>query len=238
MSKSILYCAATVKEMNARLNAFNLKFENLSNFSELVWAKSWTQGNTEYIFAVTGVGIPLTIARLLPLAAGCRPRKIINVGIAGAYVGSNLKVGDLVSGVSECFGDLGMELPSEKVQDIGDPEDNEEKFLPLSATSWADEIYQTPFLLVQEPNLPAGIGCTVNACTGRAATGELRRKLFGADFETMEGAAVALVGKFVGIKVCEIRAISNLASTRDMRPENVELALKNLTQYFGQSSPE
>ena len=47
-------------------------------------------------------------------------------------------------------------------------------------------------------------------------------------FESMEGAAVAQIGQRFGIPVSEIRAISNIASRRDMRPENIRLALTHL----------
>jgi nucleoside phosphorylase len=72
----------------------------------------------------------------------------------------------------------------------------------------------------------------VNQCTGREVTGLLRRKLFLADFESMEGAAVALVGKLQGIPVSELRSISNFASTRDMQASSMALALGNLGDYM------
>jgi len=48
----------------------------------------------------------------------------------------------------------------------------------------------------------------------------------------MEGAAVAQAGYILESPVCEIRAISNIASDRDMRPENIRIALDALTTYF------
>lgn len=226
MSKPTLFCAATVKEMDACLAGIGLMFNSLPEFESLTWAKNAQMEKVEFIFAVTGVGIPLTIARLMPLVAGVSPQKIINVGIAGAYRAEPMEnskpllIGDLVTAKSECFGDLGMEIPGE------------EKFLPLAATTWADDIYRNPFLLAPLAGLREGNGCTVNTCTGLEETGSRRRKIFAADFETMEGAAVALVGKFMGIPVSELRAISNFSAARDMRPENVESALVSLTNYF------
>lgn len=180
------------------------------------------------IFAVTGVGIPMTLARLAPLIASLRPALIVNVGIAGAYPGSGLAVGDLVAGESEVFGDIGMELPGP------------EAFLPLGGMPWADPEYREPLPLTLAPfhrpghfpRLRAGRGCTVNACAGRRETGELRRRLFGADFESMEGAAAALAGSLAGIPVAEVRAISNIAAERDMRPANVDRALENLGAFL------
>jgi futalosine hydrolase len=167
----------------------------------------------------------MTLARLLPLAAAERPRLIANVGIAGAYAGAGLGLGDLAAAESEAFGDLGMETPGP------------EAFVPLAAFPWCDEVYRRPLPLTLEPwaGTPApraAHGCTVNACTGRAATGALRRAAFHGDFETMEGAAVALAGQELGIPAAELRAISNIAADRDMRPGNMALALGSLGAYM------
>ena len=133
----------------------------------------------------------------------------------------------------------------------------EDAFIPLSVLPWADEIYKQPISLTLSPLdfevkalmgiiptavgiiptavLPrVGRGCTVNTCTGQSTTGERRRKLFSADFETMEGAAIALTAQMLGLPASELRSISNMASTRDMRPENVELALRNLGMFMSE----
>jgi futalosine hydrolase len=198
MAGPLLVCAATLRELDAANPA-----------------------GAEVIAAVTGVGIPMTLLSLEPLLREHRPSLILNVGIAGAYPGSGLSLGEAVAGESEVFGDLGLESPGP------------ERFIPLATQPWASLEYREPLALSLEPwaALPAirrGRGCTVNACTGTAETGALRRRLFGADFESMEGAAVALIGKRAGIPVAELRTISNIASDRDMRPENIESALRAL----------
>ncbi len=213
----ILLCAATVQEMDACLGALGFRFRDLAPALD----RAWVRGRGGILCAVTGVGIPLTLARLLPLAAQAAPELILNAGIAGAYPGSGLAIGDVVTAESETFGDLGMETPGP------------EAFLPLASFAWADDDYRRPLTLDPEPGLPSARGCTVNACTGTEATGKLRRSLTGAGFETMEGAAAALAGRESGIPVREVRAISNLASTRDFRPENAERALGNLGVYMG-----
>ncbi len=171
---------------------------------------------------VTGVGIPLALAQILTTAGPLKPRRILNIGIAGAYPGSGLEIGDIVIGQFETYGDVGFELPEPP------------GFRSINESSWG-EFYQTPLPLAQFAEFPGthfGIGCTVNACTGTLETGQAREAAFGADFETMEGAAAAQAGQILEIPVCEIRAVSNFASTRDMRPENIKLALANLAAYF------
>lgn len=217
----ILLCAATLRELDACLDAFGTPFESLP-----AGPRPWARRLGSHLAAVTGVGIPLTLARLMPLAADFRPERIVNVGIAGAYPGSGLEIGDLAAAESDTFGDLGMEMPEP------------DGFLPLAAMPWCDAEYLRPVAMsVESFGGPGGLrlarGCTVNACAGRAETGLRRRALTGADFETMEGAAVALAARELAIPASQARAISNIASTRDMRPENIALALRNLGAYMG-----
>jgi futalosine hydrolase len=217
----ILLCAATRMEMDACLGMLGEAFDSLP-----VGPRPYTRRRGRVLLAATGPGIPLTLARLLPLLLSERPSALVNIGIAGAYIGSGLAIGDLVAGESERFGDLGMETTGP------------EAFLPIAGFDWSDPVYARPLALSLEPlaspepgfvpGLKRARGCTVNACTGTAATGARRRALAGADFESMEGAAAALAGMELGIPVAEVRAISNMAADRDMRPENIGLALRAL----------
>jgi futalosine hydrolase len=173
---------------------------------------------------VTGVGIPRALERVLLVAAREQPGRILNIGIAGAYPNSGLRIGEVITGDAEVYGDLGMELPEEP------------GFQALHETPFGSD-YAKPFALVPEivgVKIPACRGCTVNTCTGTDETGLRRERLFAAAFETMEGAAVAQAGHTLGVPVTEIRAISNIAARRDMRPENIKLALAQLASYFQQ----
>ena len=195
----LLVCAATPSE----IAAFGTLTETQSSF-------------------LTGVGIPQALAETLVTAGQLKPKRILNIGIAGAYPGSGLRIGDVTTALFETYGDVGFELPEPP------------GFRSINGSPWG-EFYQTPLPLEQFTEFPcahSGVGCTVNACTGTEETGRAREAAFGADFETMEGAAVAQAGQILEIPVCEIRAISNFASTRDMRSENIQLALANLAAYF------
>ena len=201
-----LICAATQAELN-----------------------TWLDTGTDTRFpacrpVVSGVGIPQTIATLLPLALSGDYSLLVNIGIAGAYPQCCLGIGDIVIADGEVYGDLGMELPEEPW------------FQPLAETPFG-AAYAQAFPTVREPALsqPGTAhrrGATVNACAGSDATGRRRETLFGAAFETMEGAAVAQVGQIADIPVCEIRAISNIAARRDMRIENIRIALRKLHEYL------
>jgi len=171
---------------------------------------------------LTGVGIPVALAQTLWVARRLRPARLLNIGIAGAYPGSGLSVGDIVIGTEEVYGDVGFEMPEEP------------GFRHIRESPWGAS-YQEPMGLTVFPEFAGareGRGCTVNVCTGTKATGRLRERLFDAAFETMEGAAVAQAGYILEVPVCEVRAISNIASDRDMRPENIRIALDALAAYF------
>ncbi len=199
---SVIFCAAT-------------KFE-LEAFPHLAGAER----------VETGVGIPqvfLTLPGRVHSVAGIR---IVNGGIAGAYPNSGLTLGDIVIGTSEVYGDLGFELPEEP------------GFRALAESEFGAP-YREPFPLkvpdtLERTGLPfsTGRGCTVNTCTGTRKTGERRERIFAAQFETMEGAAAAQIGAAAGVSVIEIRAISNFASDRDMKPETIRLALQNLRRFL------
>ncbi len=173
---------------------------------------------------VSGVGIPATFATLMPKVLAGDYSLLVNIGIAGAYPGSGLAIGEVVLGLGETYADLGMELP--------DPPG----FLPLHETAFGGD-YQKVYPLVRprelaNPDTRVAYGATVNACTGTTEMGFRRASQFGSAFETMEGAAVAHVGQIGGVPVCEIRAVSNIAARRDIRPENIRRALGNLREYL------
>lgn len=206
-----LICAATVEE---------LQTFGLADAEPVEPGKLWRI--PEGYASVSGIGTPITLLRLLPWIQSLKPGWLVNLGIAGAYPGSDLKIGDVVMGTSEVFADLGMEMP------------DEEGFRPLSEFPFSEVALRSPMpLWVPEwADAKQGRGATINSCTGRDETGRMRRKLFGADFESMEGAAVALAGSGARITVCEVRAISNMASKRDVRPENILIALNSLRAFW------
>jgi futalosine hydrolase len=188
---------------------------------------------------VSGVGIPATLITLWNYKATApgfrRPRLLLNIGIAGAYPDTGIRIGDIVIADSDCYGDVGMEIPGE---------DGLSRFQPISETAFGKSFYAEPLpatipesiamrIGAQEGfTVHCGRGSTVNTCTGTDAVGRRRRQQTGAAFETMEGAAVLQAGQMLGIPVCQIRAISNIAAHRDMRPENIRLALVNLRAYL------
>jgi len=180
------------------------------------------------IRAITGVGIPHTLLRLPRFLAEYRPDFVINSGIAGAYPDCGLQIGDLTWAESEVYGDIGFQQPDATFQPIQES--------PFGAGYEHYEMSVPPAsdspITGGRGGIAVGVGCTVNTCTGTQAMGEFRRDTFIASFETMEGAAVAQVCQREGVPVYELRAISNIAAERDMRPENIKIALERLKAFL------
>ncbi|MBB6050337.1 hypothetical protein [Armatimonas rosea] len=183
---------------------------------------AWGEPEDGVSLRVTGVGAPATFMALLERPA---VDLIVNIGIAGAYPGSGLAIGDLVVGESEVWGDVGFALPEPP------------HFRPIQDSPFG-AFYAEPLALhiPTALGLPQGRGCTVQTCTGTDTQGAQRRELFSAHFETMEGAALAQLGHHWQIPVCELRAISNIAAQRDMRPENLHLSRERLGKFLQQDT--
>jgi len=214
----LLVCAATLAELSAYLRDGEPPPMNEG-------AHCLASGSVAV--AVTGVGIPCTLLRLPPLLAELRPESVLNIGIAGAYPNSGLEIGAVAMARSEILGDIGFELPREPgFQFVGEaPFGGFYREMPMSLA---------PEFLADPDGNPCRQtnACTVNACTGTLRTGLMRERLFAVGMESMEGAAVALACEAVGIPACEVRAISNIAGDRDMRPENIGIALRSLRAHL------
>ncbi len=182
-------------------------------------------------FSVTGPGIPWTQLRLAQGLGQLRPLRVMQVGLAGAFAGQSLGIGDLIVADEDVFGDLGCEWPNQK-------SDNGSGFMPLASLPWAEVGQGMPLpcspwpeeSFRRLPELKRGRGLTVNTVTGTKYTADLRQKIFAPDFETMEGAAGALICHSQNTPFYQMRAISNFVGPRDMRPENFHLALKKMTE--------
>jgi futalosine hydrolase len=163
---------------------------------------------------VTGIG-PVNAAHAVTLAiVRDQPASIVVCGIAGAYPGSGLQIGDVVAASSECYGDLGAASPS--------------GFLDMKALGFAviggpPPIYnELPMQVFPAAALARFV--TVSTCTG---TDEMARSIEARTqgaVENMEGAAIAHVANMHGVPVGEVRGISNLVTNRDTATWQVKRA--------------
>lgn len=153
---------------------------------------------------------------------------VVLAGICGAYPGRGLDVGDVVRVDSEVVGDLGV------VECDG-------SFTPwhkVCSTSANGSVAQASAQVYESSSLrgvPAWLsklkpvsGLSVNCCTGTASMAADRVRSFNVDVESMEGAACFSICHAFCVPCCEIRAVSNFATTRDKSTWRIKDALDRL----------
>lgn len=173
---------------------------------------------TETLLA-TGVGIPATLACLWDLPSV--PTSVLHVGIAGAYPDTGLAIGDVVVVRTDCFADLGMELPETP------------HFLPLAKSPFANRTaLKYEWIVPDLPDARVVDAGTVSSCTGTIVTGTARRDAHGIQIESMEGAAVAMAVERWQVPSVQVRAISNIAADRSIDREGIRLAFDSLTRWL------
>ena len=139
---------------------------------------------------------------------------LIVCGVGGAYPGSGLTTASVVCADSETYGDLGAESPDGflDMQALGFPVVGGPNplfnRLPLDLFPAARRV---PFV-------------TCATCTGTDAKASALVARTGGAVESMEGAAVVHVARLMGVKVGEVRGISNAVGNRDRAAWRLEEA--------------
>ncbi len=172
---------------------------------------------------ILGIGI-LNFATNLTFLLGDAKRHGISIsavfilGVCGAYPGRGIDVLDVVRVDAESVGDMGYQ-------------DRDGSFYPFPSSVRATAPEHAPSHLQK---LKSVVGLTVNRCTGTEELGLSRSRMFDADIENMEGAAGIAACMACRVPVFEIRAVSNMASTRDRESWKFNEALSALRQaVFG-----
>ncbi len=153
---------------------------------------------------ILGMGILNFATNLTYLLASVKQQKIqisgvLILGVCGAYPDRGINVLDVVRVDSECVGDMGYQ-------------EKDGTFSPFPSSVRATAVEHAP---VHLQKLKSAVGLTVNCCTGTEELGCMRAKMFDADIENMEGAAGIAACMAHNTPVFEIRAVSNMATTRD-----------------------
>lgn len=168
---------------------------------------------------ILGLGILNFATNLTYLLSSVKQQKIeisavIILGVCGAYPGRGINVLDVVRVDSECVGDMGYQ-------------EKDGSFFPFPSSVRATAAEHAPAHLQK---LKSAVGLTVNCCTGTEELGLARAKMFNADIENMEGAAGISACIAHNMPVFEIRAVSNMATTRDRKSWKFNEALAALRQ--------
>ena len=179
----------------------------------------------------TGIGM-INTAYVLTKAL-CRKSYdlVLNIGVCGSYTDS-LKVGTVVEVTQEILGDLGATTADGEfldLQELGFPlfeKPSGVVFNTLSNPTRIRDVFPTA-------DFPQVQGLTLNTTTGDQNRIAHLQRLFDADIETMEGAAVALVCQREGIPYLELRAVSNKVEPRNKSHWNIGDAINNLHVAVG-----
>jgi futalosine hydrolase len=189
----------------------------------LVGRKPATRGlldGAPVILLPAGMGKTNAAQALTALLEQHPVRGVLNVGVAGAYPGSGLAVGDVALATAEIYGDEGVEAPQGwlSTEAIGIPllQAGAGRFFnhfPLDAGLVArsrDRLARAGFAAATGPFV------TVSCCSGTARRGADIAERFGAICETMEGAALAHVAALYEVPFLEVRGVSNAVEDRDL----------------------
>ena len=171
-------------------------------------------------FAVTGVGMLPTAYALTKLLAQKKYDWVLNVGIAGTF-SDKIALGETVLVERETVGDSGVE----SVEGVVQP-------LPLELQSNIDLRcpYVNDFSFLQSVKKVSGI--TVSLLTENAERVALRKTLYNADVEAMEGAAFFYVCLREKVKFLQLRGISNRVGERDRAKWKVAEALESVSNLI------
>ncbi len=219
LKDSPLFAFATALE-------FSRVFPEESSQARSVRALIPLRGKFEGSYAcILGVGLLDFSVGLSKVLMNCtqtnvRVSSVINVGVCGAYPGRGLNVLDVVCVASEKVGDFGCEELDGSVTVW-------KNLYRGSSMEKAPDILRNCLL-----NIPQVTGATVNCCTGTEASALQRIKQLNCDVESMEGAACFAVCESFGISAFQIRAVSNIASTRDKSKWKIKEALEKLHQLL------
>ena len=174
---------------------------------------------------ISGVGLLAATYQLGKAVQPWRPDLILQAGVGGSFE-TAIPLGTVVAVSSERVGDMGVE--------------EADRFVPLSrmglesgdAAPWKDGVLPNEHAILQECGLPAWKGITINEITTRKSRMTLYRDEFGAQIESMEGAALHYVGRMEGIPFLQVRAVSNYVGERDKSKWNMEEALRKLNAFI------
>ena len=187
-------------------------------------------GDLRISLLVAGIGSMSTSWELQKwLSSNERPDLAINTGIAGSFR-DEIRIGDVVMPVSDCFGDAGIE--------------DGDKFLTLSEAGLAasGEFPYTDGVIRADASLSGKLdglvrpvkAVTVNTATGSLATREKLVAKYDPDIETMEGATFFYICSREKIPFLALRAVSNMVEVRNRKNWDIKLAISNLQEKLNE----
>jgi futalosine hydrolase len=177
-------------------------------------------GTEELVCGVGKTGAAAAVAVRLGQAG---VRAVVSFGVAGAYPGGGLAVGDVVVADRCRVIDEGLEQGASFTP-------FERPGMDVPGAAWIETDAALRSALLTGGHLPfsvrAGPVATVSVCAGTARLAQERAR-DGAVAESMEGAAVAHVAARFGVPFVEVRGISNPCGPRAGAPFDLRAAVTN-----------
>ena len=151
----------------------------------------------------TAAGLALAISML-------KPEKVVQFGIAGAFAGAGLELGQVAVATQETHMDTGVQLEDEwgDMAALGFP------LSPGHFNTFGTDADLTRTLADLTGATPCPFG-TSETVTGSFTRAEQLFERFGISTESMEGAAAAQVCTALNVPFAELRGVSNVVGERD-----------------------
>lgn len=193
-------------------------------------------GNRRVVICAGGIGKINAGAATAVMIERHQPQLVINTGCAGAYIGSGLSIGDLVTASEEVLADEGV-IVEEGWKDL--------RYMSLPILeSGGRSCFNTIPLSRQASDkamqladyhgifLMRGRFATVSTCSGTIRRGQELSQHWNVIAENMEGAAVAQVCRRYDRDCLEIRGISNLVEERDLKKWEIRRAVEASQRFI------
>lgn len=189
------------------------------------------------VYIISGMGKANAAHAATILLERFSPDALVLFGVGGAYPSSGLNVGDIAVAEKELYGDEGVMTGDgfQGTEFIGIPlaaKGGRKYFneFPLDKELVGKALESLEF--VSQPSagsIAAGSGrfVTVSTCTGTRKRALELQKRFGGICENMEGAATAHICTLYGVRMAEIRGISNIVGVRDRATWDIRLAAEH-----------
>jgi len=170
---------------------------------------------------ITGVGIPATVYHLTQKLMSEKYDLAIQAGIAGSF-SERLNLGEVVAINQDTFGDIGIE-EKENFQTLF-----ETGFINKNNFPFADGWLVNEHSILQSISLPLLKSITINKISDSQFQTKIMSEKFGADVESMEGAAFHYVCLQQKTKFLQLRGISNYVGERDKSKWKMKPAIEKL----------
>ncbi len=186
-----------------------------------------------HTFIVTGAGKAGAASAATAAVLEERPALLLQVGCAGAYPASGLEIGDVVIATTEVFADEGaltlsgfLDLNALGLPALGDDLYNEIPTALPPSSLWSSVRSK----VAGRFECRAGRLATVSTGSGTDERAIEMERRWHPLAESMEGAAVALVGSRYDCPFVEVRGISNLVGARDRAAWNIDGACEHAAE--------